>query len=184
MIKKISLFILLSFLLFSCWEDIVDQWGTWVENFENKDFSMLIPSSWQIIENDDKVLPKPKDWEISLAVSSTDISYWFSNNLLILKQDLDKTVSSKDFSVINYVWATWEYNDYVKLDSTELELSSWDKTIAYTFEAKYNESTPKLKFVQTSVVCWKTWYLLTIALSLDIKDTDKYIDLFKTFTCK
>jgi len=183
MIKKITILVLSLFLLVSCWDTDVS-WWTGLKAFENNDFSMYIPNSWIIINNDDKVLPKPKNWEISLAVSSTDINYWFSNNLLVLKQKLNKETTSRKFAIINNVWAAWEYKNYTLLETKDISFWDIDNSKVYVFEAKYNELTPQLKFVQTSVVCWKTWYLLTIALALDTKTTDKYVDLLKTFRCK
>jgi len=183
MFKKLLVLIFVTFFLASCW-DTEEVSTSWLTTFQNSDFSLFIPWSWTIIKNDDKVLPKPKDWKIALAVSSSDIKYWFANNLLVLKQWLNQETTSINFSIINNVWATWEYTDYILLDSQDINFW-WDNpSKAYIFEAKYNEATPKLKFIQTSAVCWKDWYLLTIALSLDTSTVDKYIDIFKTFRCK
>lgn len=183
MFKKLLVLIFLTFFLVSCW-DSDDVATTWLTTFQNTDFSIFVPWSWTIIKNDDAILPKPRDWEISLAVSSSDINYWFANNLLVLKQWLNKETTSRNFSIINNVWATWEYTDYVLLDSQDIVFSKGNDSKAYIFEAKYNETTPKLKFIQTSAVCWLDWYLLTIALALDTTVTDKYVDILKTFRCK
>ncbi len=58
-----------------------------------------------------------------------------------------------------------------------------DEANIYTFEAKYNPQTPKRKFIQTARVCGDTVYLMTIGINLEIKDTAKYENLFKSFTC-
>ena len=183
MFKKNIVLILLLFLLVSCW-DSEEATTSWLTTFKNNEFSLFIPWSWTIIKNGDKVLPKPKNWEISLAVSSSQINYWFANNLLVLKQRLNKSTTSRNFSIINNVWATWEYTDYILLDTQDIDFWKDNLSKAYIFEAKYNKTTPRLKFVQTSAVCWKNWYLLTIALGLDTKTTDKYLDILKTFRCK
>jgi len=183
MFKKLLILIFVTFSLVSCW-DSEEVATTWLTTFQNNDFSLFIPSSWVVIKNDDKILPKPKDWEIALAVSSSDIKYWFANNLLVLKQWLNQVTTSRNFSIINNIWATGEYTDYVLLESQDIDFWKDNASKAYIFEAKYNEATPKLKFIQTSAVCWKNWYLLTIALSLDTQSTDKYVDILKTFRCK
>lgn len=184
MFWKTFIIFFFSFFLFSCWETDDISTNSWLSLFENSYFSISIPWTWNIIQNDDNVLPKPKNWDITLAVSSTQIKYWFANNLLVLKQWLDKKTTSRDFSIINNVWASWEYNNYVLLETQDIWLWDSDSTKVFTFEAKYNEVTPMLKFVQTSVVCWNDWFLLTIALALDTEWTSKYVDIFKTFRCK
>jgi len=181
--KKYLFFVLSAFLLFSCfwWKDT----STWLINFENNDFTFSIPSSWSIITDKDTILPKPKNGEIVLAVSSDELRYGFANNLLVLKQSLNKKVSSDEFSILNNIWANKDYLEYIKLDTKQLIFNDKDKASLYIFEAKYNTSTPKLKFLQVWKVCSdKEAYLITVALSLDILDTTRYEDMLKTFSCK
>lgn len=180
------LFILVS--LTSCFSSTTTQdvsTATWLNPYENTEFTMSLPSNWDILTNTWNVLPKPKNWEISLASSSSELKYWFSSNILVLSQKLNKQVSSLDFSILNNVWSTKEYLEYLKLESKSFDFSDWDKSNLYIFEAKYNITTPKLKFLQVWKVCGITKaYLLTIALSTDIKDTSKYEEILKTFKCK
>lgn len=147
-------------------------------------FEMSIPSNWSIITSDSEILPNPKSSQIELAVSSEELKYGFSNNLLILSQKLDKNISSVDFSILNNVWASREYLEYLKLESKNIDFLDNDKSNIYIFEAKYNIQTPKFKYLQVGKVCKDTWYLITIALSTDIKDTSKYEEIIKTFQCK
>lgn len=157
----------------------------WLTTYENNQFSISIPSNWIILSNSWNILPNPKNWKISLAASSNELKYGFSNNLLILQQDLNKLVTSLDFSILNNVWSTKEYLEYLKLESKNFEFSDFDKSNLYIFEAKYNTTTPKLKFLQIWKVCGLSKaYLLTIALSIDVKDTSKYEEILKTFKCK
>lgn len=188
MLKKILLLAIFTFLLSSCfsWDesDIIES-TSWLKLFENNNFSLNIPEKWEIIENKDNILPKPKFWKISLAVSSSDFIYWFSNNLLVLSQTLSKETSSKDYSMLNNIAWESEYLNYIKLDEKNIKFNSGEESNLYIFEAKYNKSTPKLKFLQTWLVCKDhRAYLLTIALNLDIASTSKYEDLLKTFSCK
>ncbi len=183
--KNIFLF-LSSIILFSCSSNnnSIDT-VTWLVPFENNYFSMSLPSNWSLLTASWNILPKPKNGNISLAVSSNELKYGFSNNLLILSQKLDKYVTSLDFSILNNVWSTREYLEYIKLESKSLVFKDGDKSNIYIFEAKYNTITPKLKFLQVGKVCnISQAYLLTIAIAIDIKDTSKYEEVLKTFTCK
>lgn len=184
--KKIIFFLTLPVILFSCSSTTVNESVvTWLTVFENNHFSMSLPSNWSILTNSWNILPKPKNWEISLAASSNELKYWFSNNLLILSQKLDKSVTSLDFSILNNVWSTREYLEYLKLEAKNIDFSDGDKSNLYIFEAKYNTMTPKLKFLQVGKVCnMSSAYLLTVALAIDIKDTSKYEEILKTFKCK
>lgn len=183
--KKIRILLFLSLFLFSCFfssKETTSSQG--LTKFEGKNFIIEIPSKWTIIDKNSDILPKPKSWVIELAVSSDELRYWFSNNLLILSQNLSKNISSSDFSILNNIWSSKDFLQYLKLESKTITFNSNDKSELYIFEAKYNTSTPKLKYLQVWKVCNKKWYLLTIALSTDIKDNSIYENILKTFTCK
>lgn len=181
--NKFIIFLFLSLFLFSCWDE-ENITSSWLIKFENNEFSINIPSTWTIIKNNDNILPKPKVWNIDLAVSSDELRFWFSNNLLILSQTLNKKINSLDFSILNNVWSSREFLEYTKLESKTFDFNNQDKSQIYVFEAKYNTSTPKLKYIQVGKVCINKWYLLTIALSTDIKDNSIYEDILKTFECR
>lgn len=180
-------------VLVSCggWDE-PDSWSAqnngeqkkWLEVFSGEQFSIAVPAAWSTIEDTSVLLPKPHNGAIELASRSDDVQNGFSNNLLILSQPLSKSSSSKDFSLLNHVWVSREYSEYIELDSKQIEFSSKDSSQLYIFEAKYNIDTPKLKFIQTAAVCSKTWYLLTIALPVSVKDTTKYEQILSTFSCK
>lgn len=171
-----------SLLLTSCF------WGgdtnSSLQQYDNDNFSIDIPNSWEILENDDKILPTPNAWEIELAVTSSDIKSGFANNLLVLSQDLNKETTSSDYSRLNYIGSNKDYTNHVALEDKEFTFDDWDITKIYTFEAKYNSTTPTYKFIQLAKVCDMKGYLITIWLSLDVEDTSKYEDFLKTFTCK
>lgn len=179
-------FILLSILFITSCSTSQNQWAvTWVTNYDNKDYTVNIPENWDIISNTWNSLPNPKNWEISLAITSKELKYWFTSNMLILSQNLQKQVSSIDFSILNNVWSTKEYLEYTKIESKTIDFADNDKSNLYIFEAKYNIKTPKLKFLQVWKVCWiSKWYLITLAISSDIKNTSKYEEIIKSFKCK
>jgi len=180
-INKILILILSGLLLTSCWGGSEN---APLQKHETDNFSIEIPTAWEIIKNDDKILPNPKAGNIELAVTSPDIDGGFANTLLILSQDLAKDTTSKDYSRLNNVGSNKDYVNYVALENKEFTFSDEDKTNFYAFEAKYNTTTPKYKFIQVGKVCKKKWYLLTVWLSLDVEDTGKYEDFLKSFTCK
>ena len=188
MLKKVFCVLFLSLFLVSCWDDtveVIEVSTKWLTETSMSDFSISIPSSWEIIDDIETILPKPKDGNIELAVTSKDIQGWFSNNMLILSDILNTFTTSKEFSMLNNIWASKDYLEYIKLDSKEITFLDEEESMLYIFEAKYNMETPKLKFLQTAYVCnQKKAFLFTIALSTEVDDTSKYEELIKTFTCK
>lgn len=183
MIKKIFSFLILIFVLFSCWNEVTEDVST-LQKIDKNNFSIEIPSEWSLIENDSKTLPKTKVGNIELVSISSEVVSGFSSNLLILSQDIYKWVKSDEFSIINNVWSTKEYLNYQKLDSKKIDFADKDTSTLYIFEAKYNTKTPVFKYLQVWKVCDKKAYLMTIALSQDVKNTQKYEDILKSFNCK
>lgn len=190
MIKRIIIvFLLIS--LSSCWSSSVTT-DTTTEttsliSHDAWDFVLDIPSSWEIkdLTNTWSInLPKPKEGKLALVVSSKDEKRGFMNNLIVVSKDLDQITNTYDFITKNnpkdYKWYVYYYEDTVK----DFEFSDWDKTKLYIFIAKYNKDNDKLKFMQTAKICWeKKSFFLTIGLSLDINDTAKYEEIFRSFKC-
>jgi hypothetical protein len=146
---------------------------------------MNIPSNWDIVKDYENSLPKPNVWDIELAVVSKNNILWFSNNLIILWTQLSKTITSKEYSMLNNVWAKTDYLEYTSLSSKEITFPGEDIWIVYEFEAKYNSDTQKLRFLQTARVCNEVnAYFITLALPADTKDTSRYIDFISSFSCK
>lgn len=188
MFKK---FIVLFFLLFlvSCWssDETVTTTDTseWLISQEKTDFSIEIPETWEEISNSWDVLPTPNEWKIELVVSAKTQKSGFKNNLLILSDALGTFTTSKDFSILNNIWASRDYIDYNLLESKDIKFLDEEISLLYIFEAKYNLESPKLKFLQTSHICNQTKaFFFTIAIPTSTKDTSKYEDLLKTFKCK
>lgn len=183
MFKKIVILFIFSLFLVSCWDDETNS-NSWLIETKTENISINIPSNWKVIDNKDEILPKAKEGDIELAVMSENFVNNFSNNLLILSDELDSFVTSNDFSVLNNIWAETDYLDYTKLESKNFTFLDGEKSMIYVFEAKYNLDTPKLKFIQTAHICnWNKWYFLTIAIPTNIADTSKYEYLLSTFKC-
>ncbi len=154
--------------------------------FEGKGFSMQVPKTW--VQVTDKDLPKPKSGLVAAAFTSPDITSGFANNLLILQDklgpDADSTMTSRKYAVVNQALTTGEYKEYTKLSDKKIVFADADEGLAVVFEAKYNNDTPKQKFLQTAKLCGKDIYLMTIGLALSTTSTDKYQAIFESFSCK
>ncbi len=195
--KKILIILLTSFLLFSCWsskeETQTNNWDKTVKtqkkaglrNFPGKDFSIKIPAAWNDITDNKDNLPNPNNWKIELAITSSDTKNWFANNIIILSQELEEFTTSKDYSITNNIGAENEYLNYFKKSGNDFSFVDGEESMLYIFEAKYSEETPTLQFLQTAYVCKnKKAFFITLALPLDIKDTNKYQKMISTFKCK
>ncbi|MDD5213859.1 MAG: hypothetical protein PHG82_05525 [Candidatus Gracilibacteria bacterium] len=184
--KKYIIFLSSVFLLSSCFFSStatpVD--SSSLKQYVGSGFTMSTPNSWTLIDKNSSTLPKPNGSSIALAVTSPDMKYGFANNMLILKTKVAKDISSKNFSTLNNVGSSRDYKNYLKLAEADITFNDSVISSLYTFEAKYNETTPNLKFLQTAVVCPSLdAYFITLALNVDIKDTSKYEDMLKTFKC-
>ncbi len=114
---------------------------------------------------------------------SKDVRYGFSNNYVIMQDALDMALTSKKYSELNHIQTTKNYLEYTKLQELSVTFSDADESVLYVFEARYNKTTPRMKFIQTAKVCGTRVYLLHATVSLD-KVVDKYVELLKTFQCK
>jgi len=199
MLKKITILILLSFLLISCWEKDKETWTTSSEtkkeetvkkkaglrNYPWADFSIKIPAAWNVITDKKDIVPNPNNGVLELAITSSETKNGFANNLIILSQKLEKFTTSKDYSITNNVWAENEYLNYFKHSWKEFEFEDWEKSMIYVFDAKYSAETPTIKFIQTAYVCTnKKAFFITTAVPLETKDTSKYEKMLATFKCK
>jgi hypothetical protein len=175
-------FFLIFFVLGSCTLP-----GTQTETSSNlvqiqtNNFSLNLPKNWK--KSDDIDLPSTKYGTIELSYASLDVKYGFSNNILILSDELKTPMTSTKYAQLNQVQTTQKYLEYTKLKNDPILYPDGDTSQVYTFEARYNTSTPRMKFVQTAKVCGTRVYLLHVTLSLE-KDPATYIDLLKSFQCQ
>lgn len=177
--KKLFILLFCLTIVSSCWTSTSD---TATKTFEWTWFNINIPSSWINVESKD--IPNPQNGKIELALTSSEISTWFANNMVILSEELKEVTDSKWYAITNYLRTTWSVLEFIKLNETNFNFIDKDEGKMYTFEAKYNTETPKRKFIQTAKVCDKKAYLITIGISLDITDVSKYENLLKSFECK
>ena len=144
-------------------------------------FTLSIPASWESANKHD--LPTPRYGTIVGAFVSSDISAWTVENLVILRDDLDTIISSKRYADLNHVQTARNYLEYTFLGQTLLTFDDGDTAGAYTFEARYNETTPRIKYIQTAKVCGRNVYLLNFSLALD-RDTAAYMPFLSSFHCR
>ena len=92
-------------------------------------------------------------------------------------------MTSSKYSELNNIQTTKKYLEYKKVKDIDFTFSDSEPSRLYVFEARYNETTSKMQFIQTARVCGSTVYLLHFTLSLD-KNPDIYSKLLESFTCK
>lgn len=183
MLKKILTFSLLLILTSCFWGEENSISNSSVQSvFNSDDFTMKIPSKWEVIENTDEILPKPANWEIVFdAVSKVSVDNFY-RNILVLKQYYKEDISSLDFTIWNYISSKKEYF-YTKLLAEKNVVIDSKKTKIYEFEAKYSENTPILKFLQTGIICDNKSFLITIAIEKSNTNIERYEWLIWSFEC-
>ena len=177
--KKLPILAVLALILTSCWSTTTD---SNTKAYSWSGFTMNVPSAWINVEK--QALPQIQNWNIELALTSTDIKAWFANNLVVLSESVQEWTTSVKYSIVNYVRATWAVKQYTKTDDIDFKFQDNDEGKMYVFDAKYTDATPMRKFIQTAKVCWKKAYLMTIGLNIDNTTVTKYEDLLKSFACK
>lgn len=187
MIKKIFVVVFLLLSVTSCGDSVENVDESSLTTYNWSDFSLDIPSSWEVKDLSDTWsinLPKPKEGNLELVVSSKEEKNGFLNNLIIISKELEEVTLTYDFITKNnpkdYTWYEYYYEESVK----DFQFSDGDKSKLYVFIAEYNKDNDRYKFIQTAKVCnEKKSFFLTIGLSLDINDTAKYEEIFRSFKC-
>lgn len=144
-------------------------------------FSIQVPALWKMSTG--SLFGSLKTGSLELALMSPDVRYGFSNNLIIIKDTLNGIITSAKYAELNSIQTKWNYLEYTKIQNDRIIFSDTDESRISVFEAKYNPSTPKLKFIQTAKVCGTSVYMIHFAIALD-KSPDAYIALAKTFACE
>jgi hypothetical protein len=142
---------------------------------------MMIPKTWSGKTLDG--LPTPRVGNIKVAFLSADARTGYANNLVIFTDTLTTLLTSKRYSELNSLQTRKNYLEYANILEENFTYTDGEPSRVYVFEARYNESTPTLKFIQSARVCGTKVYLIHFTLGRDRK-SESYIDLLKTFTCK
>jgi hypothetical protein len=130
-----------------------------------------------------KSLPTPRKWMLVLTARSPEVRYGFSNNIIVMRDTLDTPMTSRTYSEMNQIQTMRNYLEYTKISDESILFSDDDEWRVYIFEARYNTTTSRQKFIQTAKVCGTDVYMIHAAIALD-KNTDNYISLFKSFACE
>lgn len=163
----------------SGWADAIGTGNT--IQFQNASISISVPKNWTETKTSD--IPSPKHGVIVTAYVSPDVKYGFSNNIIVMQDSLNNIVTSAKYSELNNLQTMRNYLEYTKLQDIPFTFSDAEISRLYVFEARYNQTTPKMQFIQTARVCGTNVYLLHVSLSLD-KSPTNYIELLKSFQCK
>lgn len=179
---KVYIYILFClFFLISCWSWDSSPSATGLIIQENDDFSIPTPSSWEVIPESDLVTPK--SWEIALALRSPTPREWYINNIVILKVE-NTSISAEgiiDSGLQSLEKGIKWYNLISKRDITFAD-NQTGKIITYT--GKYSNDTPEAVYVQSARVCGDNGYYMTISVTEQLEDYERYEFILQNFKCK
>lgn len=180
--KKIFTSIAIIFFLSSCFSETKSDWLTFFDKSEY--FSMRIPEKWDILDTKEWKIPDPKSGKIELITNSKEKTDDFYNNLIILSEKNEKKLSPSDYFKTITIDQDKNFYDYKVLENEEFAFSDGKKSSLLIFEARYNEATPKLNFLQTANICGDKNFLITISLPKNTNDFKIYKYMLSTFQCK
>lgn len=155
--------------------------GTWLTLQDTPDFTISTPETWNTYNSE---LPKPRSWELVLALASNTERQWYLNNIVILKTTNTLSESAQSLMKNTEVGLKANLNAYVKIEEKNMNFINWDSGTLLIYDAKYNTSTPKLTYIQTAQSCGDDNYYMTISLSQKPENYDRYEYLLSTFACK
>lgn len=181
--KKFFLLTIFIFFLSSCFETQTQE--DWLTSHDNGNFSMRIPQNWEILDKKSKEIPTPKDWEIELSTRSKTANNWFFNNLLISSETPKNEISASDYMTSRNLLSENEYFEHKKIEEKDFIFNDKSTSKIFIYEARYDQKTPKVKFLQTANICAdKKAYYITLALENGISDFSRYEYMLASFTCK
>lgn len=182
--KKIFAFLILIFALSSCfWSENSD----WLTTYsENPAFSIKLPTAWENITSEkDNIIPTPRSGQIELISRAKAETNHFLNNVLILSEDVKQGSSLTDYINSMNFNAKNDYFEYSEIKSKDFVFSDGTISKINIFSARYNDSTPRLNFLQTVNICPNSKaYFITLAIDNTITDTSRYENMLSSFNCK
>lgn len=183
--KKILIFTISIFLLYSCWSTDILSWdtntttGLVVEELEN--ISLSIPENWKKIP--ESTLPIPKSGKVVFAVSSSEQREWYLNNIIILETDNTLWESSQSLMKNSANFLDMSLATFTLSKEENITFADKEEWILLTFEWKYNSETPQVTYLQTARSCGDKSYFLTLSLAEKLEDYSRYAYILKTFSC-
>lgn len=153
--------------------------------FRDENISITIPTSWEEIWSNN--LPVPKTGNIALALKSSDQIDDIYRTMVILEDRLIWNLSSSQYARNDYRVSIKNYSGFREISEKEITYIDGDISKLYTFEAKYNPDSPRMRFLQSSKICSEETsnkvYNTTIALPPSVDDLEKYEALIKSLSC-
>lgn len=148
---------------------------------DTEDFSVLVPDSWIALSGDE--LPVPKSWTTALALKSTNERSWYFNNMIILSSENIPDTNSLSLMNSTESMLKRSLKSYELISKKDISFLDNDTGSLIVFSWKYNDSTPKIQYVQTAKMCWDMSYFITISVWEVLDNYDRYEDVLKTFRC-
>lgn len=144
---------------------------------------MSVPASWEKVDPTNIVAPV--SGKIELALRSLISNRGFMNNLVVLSDTLFTEASASEYVSQSMLWASREYLSMTIVSDEQITFSDDAKSRLVIFRAKYNEVTEEHLFMQTSHICDKKVYLITLGLENTIADSDfgRYRPILESFSC-
>lgn len=181
-LSKIFILGVLLLLLTSC------LWIGWESNEERglalkeqEGFSLLVPSTWaEISEND---LPLPKSGEIVFAYASPTQRQGYINNIMILSSENKGSESSAALMKSNASFLGQSLEDFTLMEEKDISFADDDTGRLVKFYGKYNTSTPEIVYLQTAKSCGEQSYFMTLSLAEKLESYDRYEYLLQSFEC-
>jgi hypothetical protein len=129
--------------------------------YQNSQFSLSFPGSWDVIEPKDFTSEIPP--ETQLVIRNNIKNDTFTANINVVRNDLQLTMSSLDYAkeIINRQrTGLLDYKE-TKRDIINIQVGGQSEESYYTeFEARLNQTDPVTKFVQTYAVKDKAGFII------------------------
>jgi hypothetical protein len=103
MFKKVSVLLISLLLLTSCGSDDTTQEVSGLDTYTGENYSISIPSNWEIMTDKENILPEPSEGKIELSAQAPQPKGGFTNNILILSDELKTFTNSSEYSMANNV---------------------------------------------------------------------------------
>lgn len=182
--KKIFIILFLIFWIFSC-SSSESTTSDWLISYDKSEiFSLRIPEKWEIIDHKNKI-PNPRTWQIELIISSKDSTNDFYNNLTIWSELLEKNLNNSEYFKSVNLEKQKDFFEYKEIENKKIVFADGKESDLSIFEARYDNSTPKAKYLQTVNICGDNKaYFLTMSISNSIESTKNHEYVLSTFSCK
>lgn len=163
--KKIFLILISLLLLTACGSSDDKVSGIETVEFSGSGFTIQLPKNWTS-SGSMADAPAQTNGTIVATSVSPEKKYNFSDNIMIIEDSLNYIGTSTQYSEQNHNKTREKYFEYQHIKKNDIIFSDSDPSKYFVFNAKYNDNTQKLRFVQTAKICGTRVYLLHSTLAL------------------